>query len=113
MLLCGIATVLARETHGLLIGEGATPEMRDRTLAVIQGTPGVLDVTQMLTMHLGPDTVVLAIKVRFARGSSIEEVERVTNLLEERVRAEIPEMKKIFVEPDGDYDRARDPAMRQ
>jgi cation diffusion facilitator family transporter len=111
VLLCGIAVVLARETHGLLIGEGATPEMRDRTLSVIRETPGVLDVTQMLTMHLGPDTVVLALKVRFARGSAIEEVERVTNLLEERVRAEIPEMKKIFVEPDGDYDSARDPAM--
>lgn len=112
VLLCGIATVLARVTHGLLIGEGATPEMRDRTLTVIVGTPGVMDVTQMLTMHLGPDTVVLALKVRFARGSSVEEVERITNLLEERVRAEIPEMKKIFVEPDGDYDSLRDPAMR-
>jgi cation diffusion facilitator family transporter len=112
VLLCGIAIVLARETHGLLIGEGATPEMRERTLVVIRGTPGVIDVTQMLTMHLGPDTVVLALKVRFARGSAIEDVERTTNLLEARVRAEVPEMKKIFVEPDGDYDTARDPAMQ-
>lgn len=111
VLLCGIAIVLGRATHGLLIGEGATPEMRERALAAVRDTPGVLDVTQMLTMHLGPDTVVLALKVRFARGSAVEEVERITNLLEERVRAEIPEMKKIFVEADGDYDNALDPAM--
>ena len=78
---------------------------------MVRGTPGVLDVSQMLTMHLGPDTIVLALKVRFVRGSVVEDVERITNLLEERVRAEIPEMKKIFVEPDGDYDKALDPAM--
>jgi cation diffusion facilitator family transporter len=111
VLLCAIATVLARETHGLLIGEGVTPEMRDRALGLVRGTPGVVDVTQMLTMHLGPDTVVLALKVRFDRGSVLEDVERITNLLEERVRAEIPEMKKIFVEADGEYDSTLDSAM--
>jgi cation diffusion facilitator family transporter len=68
VLLCGIGLVLALETHGLLIGESATPEMREQALAAIQRTPGVNAVTQMLTMHLGPDTVVLALKVRFDDG---------------------------------------------
>ena len=57
--------LLAFETHALIIGEGVTPEMRDRTLAAIRATPGVDEVTQMLTLHLGPDTVLLALKVRF------------------------------------------------
>lgn len=111
VLLCGIGLVLALKTHGLLIGEGVTREMRERTLEVVRATPGVLDVTQMLTMHLGPDTVVLALKVRFDRGATIEDVERITNSMEAKVREQIPEMKKIFVEADGDYDGSRDPAM--
>jgi len=109
VLLCGVGLMLAYETHGLVIGEGATPEMRERALALVAATPGVEGVAQMLTLHLGPDTVLLALKVRFRRGAPVEEVERVTNDVEDRVRAAIPEMKKIFIEADGDYDPARDP----
>jgi divalent metal cation (Fe/Co/Zn/Cd) transporter len=111
VLLCVVGLTLAFETHGLLIGEGVTREVRDRALGIIRATPGVEDVTQFLSMHLGPETILLALKVRFRRGAVVEEVERTTNLLEERLRAEMPEMKKIFVEADGAYDGVLDPAM--
>jgi len=42
----------------------------------------------------------------------VEEVERVINDIEARVRAEVPEMSKIFVEPDSDYDASRDLSLR-
>jgi cation diffusion facilitator family transporter len=111
ILLCMVGLTLAFETHGLLIGEGVTRDVRDRALGIIRGTPGVEDVTQFLSMHLGPETILLALKIRFRRGAVVEEVERTTNLLEERLRAEMPEMKKIFVEADGAYDGVLDPAM--
>lgn len=102
-LLCTIGVLLARDTKSLLIGESATPEMRRHAAQVMLGTPGVEAVTKMVTMHLGPDMIVVALKVRFTRGMSVEECERVIDELEARVRAEIPAMKRIFVEPDGDY----------
>jgi cation diffusion facilitator family transporter len=113
ILLCTVGLSLAFETHGLLIGEGVTRDVRDRTLAIIRATPGVESVTQFLSMHLGPDTVLLALKIRFRRGTVVEEIERTTNLIEERVRAEMPAMKKIFVEADGAYDGQLDPAMSE
>ena len=30
--------------------------------------------------------------------------------IEERIRAELPQMKRIFVEADGDYDESLDPS---
>jgi cation diffusion facilitator family transporter len=111
ILLCTVGLSLAFETHGLLIGEGVTREMKERALGVIRATPGVEGVTQFLSLHLGPDTILLALKIRFRRGAIVEEVEQTTNLLEERIRAVVPEMKKIFVEADGAYDGALDPAM--
>lgn len=110
VLLCTVGLALAFETHGLIIGESVTPEVRARALRVIGEVPGVEQVTQFITMHLGPDTILLALKIRFRRGSTVEEVERITNVLEARVRDDMPEMKKIFVEPDGDYDASLDPA---
>jgi cation diffusion facilitator family transporter len=108
VLLCTIGFLLARDTKSLLIGEGATPEDRRRALAAIEGASGVEAVTQMLTYHLGPDTVLLALKIRFARHLSVDEVEKVVDDVETRVRARVPTMKRIFVEPDGDFVEARD-----
>jgi cation diffusion facilitator family transporter len=101
LLLMVVSVLIARDTHGLLVGERATPEMEERTQRLIEGTPGVRRLTQLLTMHLGPDFVLLAVKVAFAEGMKVEECEQVIDELERRVRAEVPEMKKIFVEPDA------------
>jgi divalent metal cation (Fe/Co/Zn/Cd) transporter len=111
LLLCVIGILLARDTRSLLIGEGATPEVRKKALELARGTNGVEAVTQLLTMHLGPDSILLALKVRFRPGMHVEELERVTDQLEERIRTEIPEMKRIFVEADSDYDASLDPAV--
>ena len=108
VLLCGVGLLLARYTRSLLLGEGVTPAMRDKALALIEATDGVLKVTQFLSMHLGPEAVILALKVRFRPAMQLEELERVIDDIEVRVRTELPEMKKIFVEPDSDYDADRD-----
>jgi cation diffusion facilitator family transporter len=103
-LLCAVAVVLARITHGLLIGESASTEDQERVLAIVQAVPGVDRVTQLLTMHLGPDVVILALKIAFRPDMRVPEVEDTTNNLEEKLRAEMPWMRKIFVEPDSKGD---------
>ncbi|HYQ03327.1 MAG TPA: cation diffusion facilitator family transporter [Polyangiaceae bacterium] len=108
LLLCSVGLLLARYTRSLLLGEGVTPQVRERTLAVVEGTPGVLKVTQFLSMHLGPEAVILALKVRFEPKMPLEDVERVIDDIEARVRENAPEMRRIFVEPDSDYDATQD-----
>lgn len=112
VLLCGIGLTLAYETHSLIIGEGATPEMERQAYEIASNTSGVERVTQLLTMHLGPDTIILALKVHFRRDLSVSDLERVTNDIEARIVAEMPAMKKIFIEADSHYDPALDHAMQ-
>lgn len=100
-LLCAVAITLARVTHGLLIGVGALPEDRARVLAIVEAVEGVERVTQILTMHLGPDVVILALKVAFRPEMKVREVEEVIDLIEVKLRADLPEMRKIFIEPDS------------
>jgi cation diffusion facilitator family transporter len=109
LLLCSVGVALARDTRSLIIGEGVTADVRRRALALCLEVSGVERVTQLLSYHLGPDTVILALKVGFSRGVAVEQVERITNDLEARVRRELPQMKRIFVEADGAYDSSRDP----
>lgn len=109
VLLCTIGLLLAGDTKSLLIGESASPEVEQLALERAESTAGVEAVTQLLSMHLGPDSILLALKVRFQAGLAVADIERVIDALEDRVREAVPEMKRIFVEPDGDYEEAKDP----
>lgn len=100
-ILCSIAVFLAFETHGLLIGEGATRGDRERAERIVAGTPNVDRVVEVLTLHLGPSDVLLALKVAFAKKLTVDELEESINEIERRVRGEMPQMKRIFVEPDS------------
>jgi len=108
-LLCGIGILLAKDTHSLLIGEAIDPETRAEVVRIAEQTAGVTSVGQVLSLHLGPEAVLLALKVRFDPALAVPEVERVINDLEARVRAHLPIMRRIFVEPDSAYDPAKDP----
>jgi cation diffusion facilitator family transporter len=109
-LLCAVALLLAWVTHGLLIGESATPENQKHALRLTAAVEGVDRVTQLLTLHLGPDVVLLAMKIAFAPTLSVAEVERVTNRIEAAIRAEMPQMRKIFIEADSQGDLRGVPA---
>ncbi len=109
VLLCVIGVALAKDTRSLLIGEGITSATRRETIRIAESVEGVRSVRQLLSLHLGPDTVLLALKVRFEEDLTIGQVEQVTDRLEEAIRDKLPIMKRIFVELDGDYDVTRDP----
>lgn len=104
VLLMVVAFLIARDAHSLLIGERAAPEVERDVQRLTEGTSGVRGVTQLLTLHLGPDFVVLAMKIAFQPGTSLEEVERTIDAIEARIRSAHPEMKKIFIEPDSKGD---------
>lgn len=101
VILCAIAVFLAFETHGLLIGEGVTLADRERVERIVAGAPHVDRVVEVLTLHIGPSDVILALKVAFSKGLTVDELEEAINEIERRVRGEMPQMKRIFVEPDS------------
>jgi cation diffusion facilitator family transporter len=101
VLLCAVAYGLAKITHGLLIGESAAPEDQGKVVEIAEATPGVARITQILTMHLGPDVVILSMKVAFRPKMEVEEVEETINEMERRIRKDMPHMRKIFIEPDS------------
>lgn len=111
VLLCGVSWLLARETHSLLIGEAAPPAVREAVLELVRGDESVLQVSQLLSMHRGPDDVLLAMKIHFDQGLDLGTIEVAIDRIEEKIRAVHPEMTRIFIEPDAAYDDAKDPAL--
>src|SRR5436190_7135379 len=93
-----VAAFLAFESKGLLIGEGVSP----RTLSSIRALAGkddaVAEVKKALTMHFGPNEVLLALEVRFKRHLRATQIAEAINRLENRIREKHPEIRHIFIE---------------
>lgn len=99
-LLIVIAFLVARETKSLLIGEGATEAVQQEIRLVVEKSEGVAELIYMRTMQLGEDELLVTLKVQWESGLTIDEVARLTNGLEASIRAAIPGVRYLLVEPD-------------
>jgi divalent metal cation (Fe/Co/Zn/Cd) transporter len=52
----------------------------------------------VLTMHLGPDEVLLNIEVQFTRGLTAEAIHEAVLRIEERITERYPQVTRIFIE---------------
>ena len=103
-----VAYFLSARTHSLLLGESASPEDRANITRIVEADQGVVAVRQLLSMHLGPKSVVVALKVELKRDLDLEHIEGAIDRIEAAIRAELPHMQYIFVEPDAHYVAQRD-----
>jgi len=101
LILAGVAVMLARESKGLLVGEGADPKTLASVRALAEADPGVERVNYPLTMHFGPQTVLLAMDIQFDQELSAQEVEATIDRVEKSVRAKHPEIRHIYLEAES------------
>lgn len=97
-LLAVVAVFLAGQSRGLLVGEAADPEIVDNIRALAEAHPDIHRAGTPLTMHLGPEEVLVNLSLRFRRGLSSEELAQRVAGLEEAIRRLHPEVTRIFVE---------------
>ncbi len=97
-LLMGVAVLLAREARDLVVGEAASPETIAEVRRVAAADPAVDGVERALTVHFGPETVVLNLDLRFRRGLRAADVVEAVARIERALRGAHPELKFIFVE---------------
>jgi cation diffusion facilitator family transporter len=99
VLLAVVAFILGRDTKGLLIGEGALPEERDAIMRVFDEHPRVLSLEELLTMALGPASLLVAARLDFVPGLDSDAVEETADDLEQRLRDAVPEVTEVFLDP--------------
>ncbi|MGZ8363611.1 MAG: cation diffusion facilitator family transporter [Caulobacteraceae bacterium] len=98
VVLAGTAAFLAFESHSLLTGESVSRETRDSINRLAAAQAGVERVNQALTMHFGPQEVLLALSLDFKDSISAGDVEAAVTKLEKTIKAAHPEVKRVFIE---------------
>src|SRR3954452_21919367 len=100
LLLVAVAIILAIETKSLLLGESASLEAQVRIREAIESSEGIEGVIHMKTMHLGPDELLVAVKVAVAGSDSASQVASAIDAAEVAIRDAEPTARVIYLEPD-------------
>jgi cation diffusion facilitator family transporter len=96
--LAAVSVFLVWQSKGLLLGESAAPEVVESIRAAARAVPGIEGVKQPLTMHFGPDEVLLNLKVEFRPDLPASEVTAAIDRLKQTIREQHPEIRRIFIE---------------
>ena len=107
ILLALAAIVLAIETKALLIGEAASPRIQDGIRAIVEDDDSIIAINEVLTMHFGPEDILCVLSVDFADTASSIDVEASISDLERSIKAEFPQIKRLFIEVQSVLEHAK------
>jgi cation diffusion facilitator family transporter len=99
LLLLLVGFVLGRDQKGLLLGEAALPEEREALRKAILSHPAVRDVIELLTMHIGPRSLLVAVRVDFEDDLTADRIEEMSAEIEADLRAAVPDVTQVFLDP--------------
>ncbi len=100
ILLGVIAIILAREMHSLIIGEAASETDRLKIVSVIENNKQVVKLVEMRTQHLGPEEILIGVRIAFRETLQTKEIAQLINQLENDIRIELDNAGPIFIEPE-------------
>ncbi len=95
------AAWLAYETKGLLIGESADPKIVTGITSLANNYNFISDVNEVLTMHMGPNYILLNLSVDFKDELDVKSLEENITTLTSQIKKEYPLVKRVFVEAEN------------
>jgi divalent metal cation (Fe/Co/Zn/Cd) transporter len=98
LILAVTAIMLASETKSLLIGESANKEVVQGIREIASLSKEIKKVNEVLTMHMGPDFILVNISVDFVDPILATEVEATVAGLDSAIKKAYPQVQRIFVE---------------
>jgi len=98
LILAGTAFLLASETKSLLIGESAHSEVVQGIREIACSHKEIKHVNEVLTMHMGPDFILVNISVDFVDPIMATGVEATVAGLDRAIKQSYPQVQRIFIE---------------
>jgi cation diffusion facilitator family transporter len=99
VLLIVVAFRLGMDSRELLIGRSADPKVRTVIREEIENTPGVDRLLELQTMHVGPDSLIVAARVALGDESSANQVEDLADDIDRRLSERLPVTPYVFIDP--------------
>lgn len=101
LILGGTAVWLAYETKSLLIGERANLRVVEGIRRIARSRREVRKVNEVLTLHMGPEFILVNISVDFADDLLADDVEEAVAHIDDQIKRSYPNVKRIFIEAES------------
>ncbi|MCK5424134.1 MAG: cation diffusion facilitator family transporter, partial [Emcibacter sp.] len=98
VILASTAILLAYESKGLLLGEAASEKVVATVEEIANAKDEITAINETLTMHMGPQDVLLNLSLDFKDDISAAEVEQTVSEMEKEIKTRLPEINRIFIE---------------
>ncbi|MBE1486342.1 cation diffusion facilitator family transporter [Plantactinospora soyae] len=99
VLLLMVATTLAHNNIRQLVGRAAGEAVREEIHQELSRVPDVRGVDRLMTMQLGPEDILVAVKINFAEEATREEIEIASDEAERRLVTRNPAIRYVFLDP--------------
>jgi cation diffusion facilitator family transporter len=100
-LMVATGVVLAAESRDLLVGKAISPQQARAVLSLVERDPRVRKVRGLQSMMLGPDDVLLALRVNFLDKMDTDEIESSIDHLSLTLREAFPQVRHLLIEPES------------
>jgi len=101
LMLAAGAILLAQESRELLVGESVDEDVLSDVTALMKQEPYVAAVERPMTMHLGPEEVLLTTAVVFEEDAGRRQLRVALSSMEERIRERYPQITHVCIGAHG------------
>ena len=99
VLLVVVAIKLGMDSRELLIGRAADPEVQKLIREEIESRPGVDALLELRTMHMGPDSIIVAARVALNDEMRADQAEDLADEIDRRLSEKLPLKPNVFIDP--------------
>jgi cation diffusion facilitator family transporter len=92
------AVVLGLQARHLLLGAAANADTRRAIRDAVMGFPEVIALPRLLTMQLGPESILVTGEIALQHGLSVEQAEQLMLRIDAAVTKAVPEVRDTFWE---------------
>ena len=87
------------DSRELLIGRAADPDVQKLIREEIEARPGVDALLELRTMHMGPDSLIVAARVALEDKLGADQAEDLADDIDSRLSERLPLQPHVFVDP--------------
>lgn len=98
VLLLVVATFLARETKGLLLGESASPEVIEGIQKILDNHSNVKKWNFPKTIHFGPDNILVVVEVDMYEDIDLVVAEKSVETIRSQIKGKFPKVSQVFIQ---------------
>lgn len=100
LILVFVSLILARESRSLLMGEGISPETREKITRLAEQDDAVVRTKNILSTYQSPEEIVLVLIIDFEDHLDTEEITEAVQRIRQTVKRAFPLVRYVIIQPE-------------